>query len=306
MILDQIRRDARRDGPYEIVGSLVAYNTADAEIERVAASFASARIRSRMVVVDNSPQPASARICRTIGVDYYHTGANLGFGAAHNLAFEASKNAAKYHLVMNPDIEFDHATLPALLAFCEANPEVGLVMPKVIYPDGSPQHLCKRLPTPFDVFARRLFPVPLKILFRRQLDRYVLRDFDMERCLSVPYLSGCFMFLRNSALNRIGYFDPRFFMYFEDTDLTRRMRQLYDTVYYPFVTVTHEHGRGTYKSVRLFFCSIQSAVRYFNKWGWIQDKARRSTNQSCGLVGYGIGSPDDMLLECRDSRLQRS
>ena len=270
---------------------MVAYNTAPADLRRVARCFKSTPLRSRMLVIDNSPTNQLAEVCKSLDVDYYYTGRNLGFGAAHNIALRAVPNVSKYHVVMNPDIAFDTQVLPTLFQFCEANSSVGLVMPKVVYPDGS----CKRLPTPFDIAARRLFPSPVKALFRRRLDKIELRQFDMSRCLSVPFLSGCFMFLRVSVLEKSGYFDPRFFMYFEDADLTRRIRQHNDTVYVPTVSVIHEHGRGTYKSWRLFLRSLESAVRYFNKWGWIYDLGRKSANGSCGPVDYLTGVSDSLV-----------
>ena len=286
LIFHEISKAVPGEGQYDITGSIVAYKTSPSDLHRVVSCFKSARMRSRMLVIDNSPSSGLAEICRSLDVDYHHTGRNIGFGAAHNIAFRAVKDVSKYHVVMNPDIAFDSEVLPELYEFCEANPAVGLVMPKIVYPDGSLQRLCKRLPTPFDIAARRLFPSALKSMFHRQLDNFELRQFDMERCLSVPFLSGCFMFLRVNALDQIGYFDPRFFMYFEDADLTRRIRQHYDTVYVPTVSVIHEHGRGTYKSWRLFLRSLESAVRYFNKWGWIFDQGRKSANRSCGPVEY--------------------
>ncbi len=286
MIFQDVSKTVLREGQYEIIGSIVAYNTAPGDLQRVASCFYSARLRSRMIVIDNSPNNQLAEVCKSLNVDYHFTGRNIGFGAAHNIALRAIQGASKYHVVMNPDISFDSDVLPALFEFCEANSAVGLAMPKILYPDGSLQHLCKRLPTPFDIAARRLFPSALKSMFRRRLDEFELRQFDMGRCLSVPFLSGCFMFLRVSVLEQVGYFDPRFFMYFEDADFTRRMRQHYDTVYVPTVSVIHEHGRGTYKSWRLFLHSLESAVRYFNKWGWIYDPGRKLANQTCGPVDY--------------------
>lgn len=266
----------------------MAYKTAPADLRRVVSCFKSSCERSRVIVIDNSPTNELAGVCESLDVNYYHTGRNIGFGAAHNIALRAVRGASKYHVVMNPDISFDTAVLPTLFEFCEANSAVGLVMPKILYPDGSLQRLCKRSPTPFDIAARRLCPSALKSMFRQRLDRFELRQFDMSRCLSVPFLSGCFMFLRVTALEHVGYFDPRFFMYFEDADLTRRIRERYDTVYVPSVSVLHEHGRGTYKSWRLFLRSLESTVRYFNKWGWIYDAGRIRANKSSGPTEYPI------------------
>jgi GT2 family glycosyltransferase len=95
----------------------------------------------------------------------------------------------------------------------------------------------------------------------------------------VPYLSGCFMLLRQSALQEIGLFDERFFMYPEDIDLTRRMAERYETIYFPEVSVVHEHGAASYKSVRMLIVHVYNLVKYFNKWGWINDPIRERLNQ---------------------------
>lgn len=68
-------------------------------------------------------------------------------------------------------------------------------------------------------------------------------------------------------------------MYFEDWDLSRRMHQKYKTIYYPLVSVYHGYESGANKSKRLFKIFVQSALRYFNKWGWIFDKERRKVNR---------------------------
>jgi GT2 family glycosyltransferase len=114
------------------------------------------------------------------------------------------------------------------------------------------------------------------------MSAFELRDMDMSKVLSVPYLSGCFMLLRRKCLQEVGLFDERFFMYFEDLDLTRRINMRFNTVYYPRTTIIHRHEKGSYKSVWLLFCGIQSAVRYFNKWGWMWDRDRLRINETIG------------------------
>jgi len=73
-------------------------------------------------------------------------------------------------------------------------------------------------------------------------------------------------------------FDERFFMYPEDIDLTRRIHRKYRTVFYPEVSVVHQHAQGSYSNVKLLFIHIRNMVRYFNKWGWFFDKERREIN----------------------------
>jgi GT2 family glycosyltransferase len=261
------------------------------ELEQAIHSFLDSSLRTKIVIVDNSPTEELGSLCRALGTEYLYTGKNLGFGAAHNIAFKKF-STSKYHLVLNPDVQFGHKVLEELVDFLELNESVGLVMPRVVYPNGSPQNLCKRLPTPFDILARRLFPGFLQHLFRRRMSNFELRDMDLSKVLSVPYLSGCFMLLRRKALLEAGPFDERFFMYFEDLDLTRRIHEHYDTAYYPRTSIIHRHEKGSYKSVWLLFCGIQSAARYFGKWGWVWDRQRDLINSTIGPLENLIDVPD--------------
>jgi GT2 family glycosyltransferase len=270
---------------YDITVSIVAYRSDSDELEQAIRSLSGTSLRILIVIVDNSPTEELGPFCRSLGAEYIHTGKNLGFGAGHNIAIKKF-STSRYHLVLNPDVKFEPKVLEELVAFLELNESVGLVMPRVIYPDGSPQNLCKRLPTPFDVLARRTFPRFLKRVFRGRLSRFEFGDMDMNKVLSVPFLSGCFMLLRREVLDDIGIFDDRFFMYFEDVDLTRRIHQKYNTLYYPGVAIIHRHEKGSYKSKRILLYSIQSAFRYFNKWGWIFDRDRdRINNEACPVKG---------------------
>jgi hypothetical protein len=248
-------------------------------------------LRAKMVIVDNSPTEKLRFLCRALGTEYFYTGKNLGFGAAHNIAFNNSATS-KYHVVLNPDVQFGKTVIEELVAFLELNESVWLVMPCVVNSDGSLQKLCKRLPTPFDILAKRVFPGVLKRMFHKRLSAFELGDMDMTKVLSVPYLSGCFMLLRRNALQEVGLFDERFLMYFEDLDLTRRIHERYQTVYYPYATITHRHEKGSYKSARLLYYGIRSAILYFNKWGWVCDQQRDQVNSTIGPVDNLVGLPD--------------
>jgi len=87
------------------------------------------------------------------------------------------------------------------------------------------------------------------------------------------------MLLRTSILEQTGLFDERFFMYYEDTDLTRRVHQFHRTVFYPKVTITHDFAKASHKNRRLLIAHIHSAIQYFNKWGWFFDAERTQINR---------------------------
>lgn len=226
--------------------------------------------------VDNSPVQIEVLPIQSAQVHYIFNGKNLGYGAAHNIAIrESIYDDIPFHLVINPDIIITSETLPTLLQFMQQYPEVGIVAPKVTYPNGELQYLCKLLPTPWNVFGRRFLP---QKWMQKSNERYELRHTGYNRPMNVPYLSGCFMLLRTEAVRKARLFDERFFMYPEDIDLTRRIHRDYLTVFYPKTTIIHKHEKASYHSPKMLWVHIVNMCRYFNKWGWFCDLERKRIN----------------------------
>lgn len=201
---------------------------------------------------------------------------NNGYGGGHNVAIrEARKLNAEYHLVVNPDVWFGPEVIPELYHYMQKHPEVGQMMPKVLFPNGHIQCLAKLLPEPMDLIGRLCMPY---FMIKRRNYIFELHQSGFTKTLNVPCLSGCFMFFRMSALDEVGIFDEHFFMYAEDFDMTRRMHQKYQTLFYPEATIYHTFTRGSRKSLRLLRYHIVNVVKYFNKWGWWNDPERNEMN----------------------------
>ncbi|WP_129715298.1 glycosyltransferase family 2 protein [Pedobacter sp. SYP-B3415] len=235
--------------------------------------------QSKLYLIDNSPTDALKTVSTDQRTVYYHNPSNPGFGAAHNIAIKmAMEEGASYHLVLNPDVYFEPGTLEKIVMFMDSNPRIGNLMPNVVYPDASQQYLCKLLPTPYDWIGRRFNP--FKQMVERRNDKFELRFTGYNRIMDVPYLSGCFMFLRLSVIENIGGFDEGIFMYGEEADLCRRIISAgYQTTFFPEATIVHHFEKGSHKSKRLLWIGIKSAVYYFNKWGWLFDKERKEINR---------------------------
>jgi GT2 family glycosyltransferase len=180
--------------------------------------------------------------------------------------------------VLNPDVYFDKHVITELVNFMEAKPAIGLLMPKVLYPDGRLQPLCKLLPQPHEILVRR-FLSGVKGLHQKVNYHYEMQFTGYDRVTEVPFLSGCFMLLRTEVLEKVGLFDERFFLYFEDTDLSRRIHQHSQTMYYPGVEVFHYHESGLHKKQKNLWFGFKSAIQYFNKWGWYNDPIREEINK---------------------------
>jgi GT2 family glycosyltransferase len=254
--------------------SIVLYNHSLAEVALLAGTLRESSMVSNIFLIDNSPVYNSE--FSMLPVTYIFNNKNLGYGAAHNIAIRKTiDQKLPYHLVVNPDITFDPIILKNIVNFMDNNSDIGLLMPKVYYPNGEIQYLCKLLPTPADLIFRRFLP---RKWAQKQIAKFEMRAWGYNRTMDVPYLSGCFMFLRTEAVRQAGMFDERFFMYPEDIDLTRRIHRKYRTVFYPEVSVVHQHAQGSYKNLKLLFIHVWNMIKYFNKWGWVFDKERREVN----------------------------
>lgn len=255
--------------------SIVLYNNDIDEVISLVQQLRASSSVSTIFLVDNSEQSHGA--FEKLPVTYIFNGKNLGYGAAHNIAIRQTlAGKIPYHLVVNSDISFQSESIVQLLDFMDNHKDIGSLMPKVFYPDGQIQYLCKLIPTPLDLFGRRFLP---NKWMQKRIERFELQQFGYDRIIDVPYLSGCFMLLRSEALRNVGLFDERFFMYPEDIDLTRRIREQYRTIFYPHVTIVHNHAQGSYKSKKLLWIHSLNIIRYFNKWGWFCDKKRNQINK---------------------------
>ncbi|MBX7125637.1 MAG: glycosyltransferase family 2 protein [Cyclobacteriaceae bacterium] len=268
----------------QLTASIVIYNNDLRTLERAMASFRGSPLAGKLFIIDNANQIEAIELSHKYDATYIRTGSNLGFGKAHNIALKSVMNGSGYHLVLNPDVEFDPAILSQLVAFMDGHLHAGLVMPRVLYPDGRIQPLCKLLPSPLDLLFRRFSPFPA--LTRRRNERYEMHFTGYNQIAEVPFLSGCFMFIRNSVLREVGLFDERFFLYAEDVDLSRRIHKVSKTYFYPFVSIYHEHTRGSHRDLRLMLYFIRSVVQYFNKWGWWLDTERTRINAAAGQVTF--------------------
>ena len=268
---------------HEVSVSIVVYENDKNLLLRVVSCVLESQLLTSLYIIDNSSTNKLREIFpQDSRLEYIFMNSNNGFGAGHNFIMRQPEKMGKYHLVLNPDVSFAPGTLEKLYDYIENNPDVGNVMPKIIYPNGDLQYLCKLLPTPMDWIGRMF--IPFKSIKKRINDKFEMRFADYESEMNVPYLSGCFMFLRKSVIEEVGVFDEGIFMYGEDTDLNRRIYQKHRTMYYPKVTITHAFEKGSHKSLRLFWIHVKAAIYYLNKWGWFFDKERRGINKKTKLA----------------------
>ena len=251
-----------------LVASIVLYNNDKEMIRNAVNSYFKNNVGNMLYIVDNSPTDILKTEISSSNIHYHYCGKNLGYGKGHNWAIHHAEES-KYHVILNPDVIIKEGVIEELVQFMDLNQDVGIVCPKILNEDGSVQHLNKRITTVYDLLLRKILPDTFRSHFQKRLDYYEMKDIGYDKSYDVPLVSGAFMLCRTSVLKSVGGFDPRYFMYFEDYDLSRKIqKQKYRTVYYPYVSIIHSWGRASHKSVRMLIIFIINGIRYFNKWGW--------------------------------------
>lgn len=247
--------------------SLVTYDNRIEDLERLLQSFSDTEVQFNFYVWDNSATDNLRTLFDGYSfVNYHFDGQNVGFGKGHNNNLNRLISDEEFLIIVNPDIYFERGTISKMLDYISKNENVSQLMPLVKYPNGEIQRLCKQLPRPSDLFIRRFLP---KNLFAKRRDFYEMIDFSYNEIREIPFLSGCFSLVRTKAMKRIGGYDERFFMYMEDLDLCRRLKTEGQTIFYPDATVIHSFEKGSYRSLNLLKIHTISAIKYFNKYGWM-------------------------------------
>ena len=270
---------------YDFTACIVTYNTKKEELAKIINCFQNTELKFKLWISDNSEKDILRNFIEKFSdsrIEYIFNNANNGFGTGHNVVIEKlirGKEKSEFHLMINADVYFEKNTIEKIINYMRKNIDIGQIGPKIYEPNGKVSKSCRLLPTPLNLIFRRFFPI--KSVIEKMDYNYEMKWYDYQSVIEVPILSGCFIFVRTDILKDIGGFDERYFMYMEDYDLCRRIGKKYKTVFYPEVKIIHEHGKASYKSRKMMMLHINSAIKYFNKWGWFFDKERKVKNEEC-------------------------
>jgi hypothetical protein len=270
---------------YDFTACIVTYNTEQEELNRILNCFKKIKLKFKLWISDNSEKDILRNFIENFSDDrikYIFNNSNKGFGAGHNIVLQKlieENEKSEFHLMINADVFFEENTIEKIIAYMRKNSDIGQIGPRIYESNGEINRSCRLLPTPLNLIFRRFFPV--KSIVEKMDYSYEMKWYDYKSTIEVPILSGCFIFVRTDILKDIGVFDERYFMYMEDYDLCRRIGKKYKVVFYPKVNIVHKHGKASYKSRKMMIVHIKSAIKYFNKWGWIFDKERKIKNRKC-------------------------
>jgi N-acetylglucosaminyl-diphospho-decaprenol L-rhamnosyltransferase len=193
-----------------------------------------------VIVIDNASADGSLETVADLSVRSVSRSGNGGFALACNEGWRAG--SAPFVFFLNPDATIEEHSLRVLLGAIRADDRIGAAAPKILGPDGSLHHSLRRFPRLCSTYARALF-LPRLLPLAPWADEVVRDERAYERPGWPEWASGAGLLVRRSALERIGGFDEAFFLYSEDTDLCRRLRQAgFRIRYEPGAVVRHTGG----------------------------------------------------------------
>jgi GT2 family glycosyltransferase len=232
---------------------------------------------TKIIIVDNGSQQRTLDdVVRRTVTDAAHVSilrghGNIGYGPGHNLGIfmETADEVADLHLVLNPDVELLESTLSEAIRYLEWHPEVVLLAPMVHQPNGEIAYLARRYPSAGVLLLRGFAPTWMRRRLDGAMRRYEMRDVvGVKPTADVPLVSGCFMLARAATLRKVGGFDERYFLYFEDHDLSLAMGREGVVRFVEDVRIVHNAGGVRRKGLRHIAMYCASAVKFFRKHGW--------------------------------------
>lgn len=225
---------------------------------------------ARLSLVDNGDDAGLERLATKCGwpeTRVISGQGNVGFGRGHNLAI--AEGVESFHLVLNPDVYVEPDSLFHAFCFLRSNPGCGLLSPSILGGERGWHFLCKRYPSVFGLAVRGFGPHWLRKLLQGWLAHYEMhQEGEQDVLWDPPIVSGCFMLWRGEVLCQLKGFDPRFFLYFEDFDLSLRAGRVTRVAAVSIVRIAHFGGgaaRKGWKHVRMF---VVSGRQFFSLHGW--------------------------------------
>ncbi|HEV7258511.1 MAG TPA: glycosyltransferase family 2 protein [Bosea sp. (in: a-proteobacteria)] len=224
------------------------------------------------IVVDNASDDASADIARAQGATVIANARNEGYGRANNHGVAAS--TTPYVLIVNPDVEIRPGAIAALLAAADRYPDAGMLAPRIVEPSGRVFLQPRSLLSPPHLNRTGSMPVP-----------------EGDACL--PFLSGACLLIRREVFQSLGGFDPAIFLFYEDDDLCRRMRDAgHALIHVHEAEAAHGRGRSTAPSASRRFTArwhlAWSEAYVSNKYGLARPSLAAVVRNTAKAIGYGL------------------
>jgi GT2 family glycosyltransferase len=223
---------------------LVNYNSGS-ELGRALESVERELVAWEGVVIDNASSDGSEAVAlEFVAVRLLRNRENVGFARGVNQAMAAC--TANRVLIMNPDCQLMPGSMMPLMSVLDADAHCAVVAPRILDPDGSPQGNARGDPDMFTGLFGRTSALRRTLPRLDVARRNVIAEIKDDASTIVDWVSGACMLVRREALASVGGFDERYFMYWEDADLCRRLRRRgYTTRYVPAASAVHRVGQSS-------------------------------------------------------------
>ena len=239
-----------------ISATIVIYNQNLDILKRAIDSFLNIPLKKKIFIIDNSSKTKLENEVSHEDLEYIYLHKNIGFGAGHNYVIK--KLNSDFHLILNPDIEFNPSIISSLINKLQKQENVSFITPKIIYPNSDTQFVCRRHPTILNLLKRKI-----------GISKYNYVEEPQGKVFYPEFIHGCFMLFKTKDFKMLNGFDERYFLYLEDADICRKIENSEKKIlYYPKVEAIHHHQKGSAKSPKLFLIHTISAIKYFLKWGF--------------------------------------
>jgi len=219
-----------------------------------------------VIVVDNHSRDGSAEMVKNDfpNVQLIQNPSNAGFACAMNQALRVARS--EFYFLLNPDTVLHAGALEILMGYLNTHAKCVIVGPKLLNVDGSIQNGLRRFPSPGIVTIKNTFLRKIG-LFQKKIDRYRMRDYDLNKSGLVDQVSGAAMLLKANIGRELNFLDSRFFIFFEEVDLCRRVYDKGLEVHYVCEATLSHIGGQSQKEDRsaIKYIHLESEIKYLKK-----------------------------------------
>lgn len=237
---------------------IVSFNSEDFIRQCILSVLKNSPPETEVIVVDNNSTDSTLDVLNPISqeITLISLKENLGFAKANNLGAKHSKG--EFFFFLNPDTKMEEQVVEELASFYASTPNIGLLAPKLVMADGKVQPSVKKLPSVLGAIKEYIFGI------KHAYSEYAPEGNDP---VEVEYIYGAAYLIKKDLFMKLGGFDEKYFLYYEDADFCGRIRQLGKKIYYyPGVSIKHLVG-GTKSSADKYKLSYQSSIKYHGIMG---------------------------------------
>lgn len=227
--------------------------------------------KTEVFVVNNGPSGANAQIPVERNLKFelrFFEIENRGYPQGNNFGLSVAKG--KLLCILNPDVVVQKDTFKVLLDYLHAHPKVGIVAPRLRYPDGRVQDNFRVFPRPFDLFIKRTF---LRRFMKKRMSRYLMWNKNTEVSEPVDWLTGAFQIFTRKCWDKVGPNDERYFLFMSDVDLCRiAWNKGFEVHFVGETEARHNEGRLSSGGIldifrkRTLRIHVEDALKYYLKW----------------------------------------